>query len=113
GTDTAIAAYGADRDARTRELFDLTDRIASFEWALNDVRALHKRLSRAMTEEVAALEALAPLRTEANPSVGAVPGFEADRSRPGPRPARNRSGKTRTTRPNQAVQPDCGSPGMS
>ena len=58
GTDRALAAYEADRDARTRELFDVTDRIASFTWTLDEARSLHKQLADAMSAEVKALNAL-------------------------------------------------------
>jgi 2-polyprenyl-6-methoxyphenol hydroxylase-like FAD-dependent oxidoreductase len=58
GTDAAIADYEAGRDARTRELFDVTDRIASFTWTLDQARALHKQLAEAMSAEVKTLNAL-------------------------------------------------------
>jgi len=58
GTDAALLDYEAGRDARTRELFDVTDRIASFAWTLDEARALHKQLSDAMSAEVKALNAL-------------------------------------------------------
>ena len=58
GTDAALLDYEAGRDARTRELFDVTDRIASFTWTLDEARALHKQLSDAMSAEVKALNAL-------------------------------------------------------
>lgn len=57
GSDAALAAYGADRDRRTGELFELTDRIASFTWTLDEVRVCHKELAGAMAAEVAALHA--------------------------------------------------------
>jgi len=55
GTDAALAAYEAGRNERTRELFEVTDRIASFTWTLDEARALHKRLAEAMSAEVKAL----------------------------------------------------------
>jgi menaquinone-9 beta-reductase len=58
GTDAALLDYEAGRDARTRQLFDVTDRIASFTWTLDEARALHKQLSDAMSAEVKALNAL-------------------------------------------------------
>jgi flavin-dependent dehydrogenase len=59
GSDTALMGYAADRDRRAAELFDITDRIASFAWTLDEARALHKRLARAMADEVTALIAFA------------------------------------------------------
>jgi flavin-dependent dehydrogenase len=55
GRDAALIGYAADRDRRAAELFDITDRIASFAWTLDEARALHKQLARAMAEEVSAL----------------------------------------------------------
>lgn len=37
---------------------DVTDRIASFAWTLDEARTLHKQLAAAMAEEVTALRAL-------------------------------------------------------
>ncbi len=56
GTDAALAAYERDRDARAAALFDVTDRIASFAWSLDEVRTLHKALAEAMSAEVSALQ---------------------------------------------------------
>jgi flavin-dependent dehydrogenase len=56
GTDAALAAYERDRDVRTAALFDVTDRIASFAWSLDEVRTLHKALAEAMSTEVSALQ---------------------------------------------------------
>jgi menaquinone-9 beta-reductase len=57
GTDAAMSAYSPARDERVRDLFDVTDRIASFEWTLDEVRAMHKALAAAMSEEITALRA--------------------------------------------------------
>jgi putative flavoprotein involved in K+ transport len=57
GGDDALAAYAVDRDRRAAVMFDVTDRIASFAWTLEEVRALHRRLSTAMADEVTALGA--------------------------------------------------------
>jgi hypothetical protein len=37
----------------------VTDRIASFDWTLDEARALHKQLAEEMSREVKALNALA------------------------------------------------------
>lgn len=54
-----LRAYQAGRDARVRGLLDVTHRIASFEWDLEEVQELHLELSRQMNAEVDALLALA------------------------------------------------------
>lgn len=59
GTDEAIEAYAHDRDRRATTLFDVTDKIASFHWTLDEARVLHKQLAEAMATEVKALHALA------------------------------------------------------
>ncbi len=59
GTDEALEAYDAGRTGRALGLFEVTDRIASFEWTLDEARARHKQLAEAMAAEVKALNALA------------------------------------------------------
>jgi flavin-dependent dehydrogenase len=58
GGDEALAEYEATRDRIARPLFDVTDRIASFDWTLSEARALHRALRDEMTEEVRLLTAL-------------------------------------------------------
>ena len=58
GSDAALAAYQSNRDALSRELFEITDAIAGFEWDLESLKPLHKALSVAMNNEVDALLAL-------------------------------------------------------
>ena len=55
--DGALAAYQEGRDARVRGLLDLSDRIASFEWDLDAVKAWHVALSKEMNAQVEAQEA--------------------------------------------------------
>ena len=55
GSDRALAGYQATRDELSRELFDLTESIASLDWTLPDLQAMHKHLSKAMNHEVEAL----------------------------------------------------------
>ena len=57
GTVSALADYAATRDALSVPLFDVTERIASFDWDADEIKALHRGLNRAMKEEVAYLEA--------------------------------------------------------
>jgi len=59
GTDEALEGYEVERHRRARGLFDVTDRLASFEWTLDEARAQHKQLSEEMAAEVKALNALA------------------------------------------------------
>ncbi|HSB54510.1 MAG TPA: NAD(P)/FAD-dependent oxidoreductase, partial [Gemmatimonadales bacterium] len=52
GGDDALARYQETRDGLVRGLFEVTDRIASFEWDLEQVKGLHLELSREMSAEV-------------------------------------------------------------
>jgi flavin-dependent dehydrogenase len=52
GSELALADYQEQRDAASLDLFDATDAIASFNWTVNDVRALHEKLAKAMSREV-------------------------------------------------------------
>jgi flavin-dependent dehydrogenase len=51
GTEAAMTGYRAARDDMAREMLDVTDAIASFAWDLDEVKALHLRLSEHMTRE--------------------------------------------------------------
>jgi menaquinone-9 beta-reductase len=53
--DGARSEYEARRDELASPLFEITDRIASFAWTLDEVRAEHEKLSEAMTREARAL----------------------------------------------------------
>jgi 2-polyprenyl-6-methoxyphenol hydroxylase-like FAD-dependent oxidoreductase len=50
--ESRLAAYGPGRDARVRGLLEVTDRIASFEWDLEEVKELHLELNRQMNAQV-------------------------------------------------------------
>ena len=52
GTPSALAEYQRVRDAWSIGLFEITDRIASFEWTLDTVGELLDRLSREMADDV-------------------------------------------------------------
>lgn len=52
GAQEALADYQRCRDEWSTGLFDITDRIASFEWTLGTVGALLESLSREMAEDV-------------------------------------------------------------
>ena len=58
GSDGALAGYQEGRDARVRGLLDLSDRIASFAWDLDEVQTLHRVLSKEMNAQVEAQRAL-------------------------------------------------------
>jgi flavin-dependent dehydrogenase len=55
GTDGALDEYERQRDARAGALFEVTDRLASFEWTMDEARALHKRLAEEMAREARGL----------------------------------------------------------
>ena len=50
--------YQPGRDRRVRGLLDVTDRIASFEWTLDEVQDLHLALNREMNAQVEVQRAL-------------------------------------------------------
>ena len=52
-----VRGYQRARDALSRGLLDVTDRVASFEWDLEEIRELHVGLSRHMKAEVRAMRA--------------------------------------------------------
>lgn len=58
GGEDAMAGYQHGRDRLVRGLLDVTDRIASFEWSLEEVQELHLELNREMKGQVDALRAL-------------------------------------------------------
>jgi flavin-dependent dehydrogenase len=73
GSDSALANYQRERDASATGLFDLTDRIASFEWDLRAIRTLNEDLAKEMSAEVKAIVARGDLVASPRPS--AVSGF--------------------------------------
>ena len=58
GGDDALAGYQATRDDLVKGLLDVTDRISSFEWDLDEVKEHHFTLSREMKAEVDLLRTL-------------------------------------------------------
>ncbi|HYV51187.1 MAG TPA: NAD(P)/FAD-dependent oxidoreductase [Dongiaceae bacterium] len=64
GTDAALADYQSARDALSRELFEITDAIAGYEWDIEELKQLHLKLSKAMNREV---EAMLELNGDLNP----------------------------------------------
>lgn len=55
GSDEALAIYQSTRDALSRELFEITDAIAGFEWDIERLKPLHLDLSKTMNHEVEVL----------------------------------------------------------
>jgi 2-polyprenyl-6-methoxyphenol hydroxylase-like FAD-dependent oxidoreductase len=51
GSDEALAACEAERDAFAVDFMQLSDRIASFDWTLESVKPMHRQLSRLMNAE--------------------------------------------------------------
>ena len=52
GRQPAFADYQSERDALSMPLLEVTDRIASFDWDLEDIKDLHMRFSNSMKAEV-------------------------------------------------------------
>jgi 2-polyprenyl-6-methoxyphenol hydroxylase-like FAD-dependent oxidoreductase len=52
GDQSALHLYQTERDALVKNLLDVTDRIASFQWDLDEAKELHLTLSREMSREV-------------------------------------------------------------
>jgi 2-polyprenyl-6-methoxyphenol hydroxylase-like FAD-dependent oxidoreductase len=67
--DQGLESYRAHRDERVRELMEVTDRIASFDWDLERAKTEHLVLSRAMNALVRHLD---PAESRAN-SAGSIP----------------------------------------
>lgn len=53
GTDRAVAEYESRRNIMGRPFFALTDRIASFDYTMEELKALHYKISKVMKEETA------------------------------------------------------------
>ncbi|MGD2067692.1 MAG: NAD(P)/FAD-dependent oxidoreductase [Gemmatimonadota bacterium] len=50
--DGNLARYQDERDELVRDLLDITDRISTYDWTLDEVKGLHLDLSREMKAEV-------------------------------------------------------------
>jgi 2-polyprenyl-6-methoxyphenol hydroxylase-like FAD-dependent oxidoreductase len=55
GSDEALTRYQAKRDGLVRGLLDVTDRISSFEWDMEEVKEHHLLLAREMNAQVDAM----------------------------------------------------------
>jgi len=58
GTDADLFAYQEQRDELSLRFFDVTDRIASFDWDLDTVKRYHLEASEEMKREVDAMRVL-------------------------------------------------------
>jgi flavin-dependent dehydrogenase len=52
----ALARYQADRDRLSAELFAATEQVAAYDWDIDQVQGLLRRVSSAMSDEVEYLE---------------------------------------------------------
>jgi 2-polyprenyl-6-methoxyphenol hydroxylase-like FAD-dependent oxidoreductase len=75
GSERGLAQYQTARDEVARGMLELSDRVASFQWDLEEVKAVHLELSRTMNAEVEMLRGLGPLT--APPSAGEAPRHSA------------------------------------
>lgn len=74
GSERALAGYQDARDALSIGLFEITDEVAGFEGSMGELEAVHRRMSREMNREAAALAALGPLQPQ--PCAMSGPGAE-------------------------------------
>jgi 2-polyprenyl-6-methoxyphenol hydroxylase-like FAD-dependent oxidoreductase len=56
----ALAGYQARRDALSSQLFQVSDRIAGYDWEPSEIQQLLREVSSAMSDEVSLLQTLAP-----------------------------------------------------
>ena len=59
----ALARYQATRERLSSQLFDATEAVASYEWDLEQLRGLLRRVSSAMSDEVDHLQSVPDRRT--------------------------------------------------
>jgi flavin-dependent dehydrogenase len=71
-TPAAYRAFHELRDQMARPLLDITDRIASLAWTLDEVKQLHRDLNRSMKAEVDLLTGLDAPAEAPTPSIGPV-----------------------------------------
>jgi flavin-dependent dehydrogenase len=58
GDEESFARYQDTRDTLVRRLLEISDRLASFDWSLEEAKELHRALSREMKAEVEWIVAL-------------------------------------------------------
>lgn len=64
----ALARYQALRNRLSRQLFDATEAVASYDWNLDQLRALLRKVSAAMSDEVDHLQTLPERRGSSDPA---------------------------------------------
>jgi 2-polyprenyl-6-methoxyphenol hydroxylase-like FAD-dependent oxidoreductase len=64
GGDAALRRYESQRDELSLPLFEITDRVASFEWDNREVKVLHRALSDEMKREVREMDRLDEARRD-------------------------------------------------
>ena len=69
----ALAGYQAKRDALSSQLFEVSDRIAAYGWAPDEIHQLLREVSSAMSDEVGLLQSLPP--RPLRPVAGVLDGF--------------------------------------
>jgi len=47
-TQARLGSYTVERNERSSEFFEITDRIAALDWSIEDVQGLHRRLNKEM-----------------------------------------------------------------
>jgi 2-polyprenyl-6-methoxyphenol hydroxylase-like FAD-dependent oxidoreductase len=57
---TNLARYESERDRISHALFDVTDKIASRNWTMPEVKTLLRRMNDSMADEIEVLESLGP-----------------------------------------------------
>lgn len=72
GTEQALVDYRTVRTSVTRGLMDVTDRIASLEWDMEEVKELHLTLSREMNVGLELIRTYDAESTPASPSTAAA-----------------------------------------
>jgi flavin-dependent dehydrogenase len=75
GGESALRDYETTRDEMAGPLFEVTDRVASFDWDLDELQRLHRALSEEMVREaewIAGLEPWPAARASADGAGGAV-----------------------------------------
>lgn len=60
----ALSGYQAQRDALSAQLFEVSDRIAAYDWAPDEIHQLLREVSSAMSDEVGLLQSLPPRRLD-------------------------------------------------
>jgi flavin-dependent dehydrogenase len=85
GTEDALGKYQAYRDEMARDLFAISDDIASFAWNLHTLAPMHEALAAAMSNEERAIGAASTAHATPRPSFARPPGETAESLRAGRR----------------------------